>query len=103
MNPIDLRNETWESLQGRIVGLRLQVLAAWRENGPDTTRRLAARAGLDLLGVRPRTTELVDMGLLRMVDREGHEGVDAAVPEDEVREHLLKIKGGNATQTLMKL
>ena len=66
MTPVDIRNETWESLQARVTGLRLAVLDAWRLHGPGTTRDIAARSDMDLLTFRPRTTELVELGLVRM-------------------------------------
>ena len=103
MNPIDLRNETWETLQTRITGLRLMILDAWRCHGRCTTRELADRAGLDILTVRPRTTELVEMGMVRCVDRVEHEGIYEARTEAEARENFLQIKGGAAVQTELKL
>jgi len=103
MNPIDLRNETFESLQSRVTGLRLMVLGAWREHGAGTTRELAARVGMDILAVRPRTTELVDLGFVRLVSRQGHEGVYAAVSDEQVRALFLAQQTGRAVQTEMPL
>ncbi len=66
MTPIDYRNETFASLEGRLRGQRAAVLAAWREHGPCTTEELAERAGMSILTLRPRTTELVQMGFVRL-------------------------------------
>lgn len=76
MKPVDYRNETWESLQTRVHGLRLAALNAWRQHGPGTTRAVAARSGIDILTFRPRTTELFQLGLLALVnaDERGSEG-----------------------------
>jgi len=67
MKPIDYRHETWERLQTRLHGQRLAALHAWRTHGPGTTRQVAQRSGLDLLTLRPRTTELYQLGLVALV------------------------------------
>jgi hypothetical protein len=85
MTPIDLRNETWESIQSRVTGQRLMVLHAWRVLGRGTTRQLASHAHIDILNVRPRTTELVQLGLVRLVASDGTEGVYEPLPEPEAR------------------
>jgi len=103
MDPIDLRNETWEMLQARIVGQRLTVLEAWREHGPGTTRELALASGMDILGVRPRTTELVELGLVRLVGRKDHEGIYEYIPAGEAHEMFLSRRDGRAVQTEMPL
>lgn len=64
VRPADIRNATWHSLQQSLRGRRLQVWRAWRRFGIGTTRQLAAHSGLDILTVRPRTTELCQLGLL---------------------------------------
>lgn len=73
MKAIDYRNVTWDQIQDSIVGWRLRVLTAWREFGPATTRELADRSGIDILTLRPRTTELLDMGFMELVDLEAAE------------------------------
>lgn len=83
MTPLDLRNETWESLQSRVHGLRLRVLNAFRLYGPGTTRDVARRIGMDILLFRPRTTELYQLGFLRLMDRAGHHGVYQALSDSE--------------------
>lgn len=71
MKPVDVRNETWKSLRGRITGQRQAVLQAWQRHGPGTTRQIAERSGIDLLNVRPRSTELYQLGFLEMLDGQG--------------------------------
>ena len=82
---IDYRNAQWSEIQGSLQGRRLEVLSAWRLHGPGTTRELAQRSGIDLLGLRPRTTELLQLGLLVVVDEDqpGHEGRYRALSDDE--------------------
>jgi hypothetical protein len=80
MKPVDYRNATWESLQGRVSGMRLQVLIALQKHGACTTRELAAASGIDILNIRPRITELVQLGLTELAcDARGHEGVYRAL------------------------
>lgn len=77
MKPADLRNATFHSLVGGLSRQRLEVWRAWSAHGPGTTRAIAARAGMDILSFRPRSTELYQLGLLELLCDEtaGHEGV----------------------------
>lgn len=70
MEPIDYRNATFDSLQERLTGRRAQVLDAWRQHGPATTEELAERSGLSILTLRPRTTELYQLGFVVLADAE---------------------------------
>lgn len=62
MRSIDYRNATWASLQDDLAGRRLAVYAELARLGPCTTRELAERSGMDILTVRPRVTELLQLG-----------------------------------------
>lgn len=77
MKPSDFRNMTFDEIQHRITGMRRKVYEAWLQHGPGTTRRIALRSEMSLLTFRPRTTELVEAGLVEL-DKEnqgdGHEG-----------------------------
>lgn len=104
MNPADYRNATWDEIQQRIEGLRLAVYRAWLQFGPGTTREIAAAACMDILTFRPRSTELFQMGLLRLVDREhdhAHQGTYAAVPLEEARVARLAQTATTPEQMLM--
>lgn len=92
MKPIDLRNATWESIQGLITGYRRAVLEGWRMHGPGTTQRIANRCGISVLTFRPRTTELLQLGLIRLTGREENEGVYEAVPPEECRASFEKAR-----------
>ncbi|MBI5770871.1 MAG: hypothetical protein HZA93_24045 [Verrucomicrobia bacterium] len=67
MKPIDYRNATFAQVRATISGQREAVWQAWCQHGPCTTEDLAARAGISILNVRPRTTELVEMGFVLLV------------------------------------
>ena len=81
MTTAEIRNQKFRELQGQLRGIRARVyesLVCW---GPTTTRRLAELSGIDLLTLRPRMSELLDVGLARLEgDVRGEEGVYAAVP-----------------------
>jgi DNA-binding transcriptional regulator YhcF (GntR family) len=63
MKPIDYRNETFEQVKGRIDATRAAIWHAMQADGRAlTTREIAALTGIDLLTVRPRVTELVQLG-----------------------------------------
>ena len=64
MKPIDCRNATFADLLQHIAGDRERVLEAWRAHGPCTTEDLAQRSGISILTLRPRTTELVQLGFV---------------------------------------
>lgn len=75
MSPASIRDLNWQQLQERVSGLRATVHEALRMHGPCTTRQLAAKAGLDILTVRPRVTELVELCFAECTGREGGEGI----------------------------
>lgn len=69
MKPIDYRNETFEQLLARgLVNERLKVYQAFQKHGPGTTRDIALRSGIDILNLRPRATELYQLGFLKLVE-----------------------------------
>ena len=85
MSPADLRDLTWETVRPMLAGARLSVLTAFREHGPGTTERIAAKIGMSILTFRPRTTELCQLGLVRLVNRDHSQGIYEAVPAAEER------------------
>lgn len=74
INPTTIRNETWESIQERLNGERLAVWEALCASTPVTTRELAGIMGRRCEDVRPRMTELCQMGLARCVGKIHKEG-----------------------------
>ena len=93
MKPIDYRNETFAQVAARIERDRRAVLDALREYGPCTTRGLAKCMGWDVLNVRPRVTELVQLDFADCLDTEGREGIylahtdEVALERFQVRKH----------------
>jgi hypothetical protein len=93
MKPVDFRNATLADLQGRLVSLRAEALTAWLKYGPGTTAEIAQRSGISILTLRPRTTELAELGFVRLAERlravssaaaSGHEGVYRARTHEEL-------------------
>lgn len=87
MKPEDFRNATFEDLQGILQGQRERVYLAWVKFGPGTTAEVAIKDEMSLLSFRPRTTELIDLGLVELEPGQkiGHEGKYRAVSMDEWR------------------
>ena len=91
MNPVDFRNATWEGIQNRISGQREAVLRALRLCGPATTRALADFMRLEPLQVRPRITELFQLGfVVEVTDDEtpAREGTYRALTDEEAFEQF---------------
>lgn len=78
MNPVDFRNATWDAIQSHLTGDRERVWRAWQRHGPCTTRQLAERSGIDILTLRPRTTDLVHLGFVACTGSAGREGIYSA-------------------------
>jgi hypothetical protein len=87
MKPIDYRNETWEMVQARgLVDKRMRVYEAFRKHGPGTTRAVARASGIDILNLRPRATELYQLGFLKLLGGvPGNEGIYRALTLEEAR------------------
>ena len=80
MIPIDYRNANWTELSVRLQGARQQVYKLLQQHGPCTTRELAIASCRDVCSVRPRITELVELGLAACEGGAGKEGRYRAVP-----------------------
>ena len=90
-----IRLATWADIQEHIQGRRLAALQAFREHGPGTTREVAERSRMDLLTLRPRVTELYQLGFIRLVSSQkpainggqsgqrGHEGIYEAISDEQ--------------------
>lgn len=75
MSPVDIRNENFDSLRASLDERRRSVLCDLAQHGPCTTRQLAERSRRDILSVRPRVTELCQLGLVVLEHCVGREGV----------------------------
>ena len=80
MKPVDIRNAQWSEIVERVTGDRALVYNLWLNNGPLTNRELAEKTGRDLLSIAPRTTELLQLGLLECIGQKAHRGVYKATP-----------------------
>ena len=87
MSPATIRDLNWTELQSRLSGLRASVYEALRMHGPCTTRDLAERAHLDILTVRPRVTELCEIGFAECTGRAAGEGIYRARTFAEAAAH----------------
>lgn len=85
MKAVDIRNENWGDIQARLAGDRLTVWQALRVAGQRTTRELAADMGWDILRVRPRVTELYQLGLIQCIGKRKGEGLYYAEHLETVR------------------
>jgi hypothetical protein len=83
ISPADIRDMNFERLKTSLEARRRGVYLAWLARGPGTTRQVAKFSGIDLLNVRPRTHELLALGLLKLVRRDGHDGVYRAMSQAE--------------------
>lgn len=89
MKPIDYRNATWQDIRDRVDKNRREVWQSLLSRGPSTTRELASHMRWDVLNVRPRITELHQLGFVVLqeidgkVQRREHEGVYAALNESQ--------------------
>lgn len=101
MNPMDIRDLVWADIQGRLEGDRAAVYRNLLFFGASTTRALATRMGMDAFSVRPRVTELCQLGLARLQQRSGREGVYEAVPLEEARGLFDRRQRGEPEQLTM--
>lgn len=83
MKPTDLRNATWREVCAHLTEDLVRVHLAWQAYGPGTTREIAQKAGISLLTLRPRTTDLYKLGLVVLVDQEKANGIYAARTREE--------------------
>lgn len=59
--------ENWHNVVNRLTGWRQKVYRAFEKFGPCTTMELTGRSGISPFIVRPRTTELLQIGLVERV------------------------------------
>jgi predicted transcriptional regulator len=87
MKTVDYRNAAWDQIQSTLSGKREAVWRALRDDGPATTIELACRTELSILTVRPRVTELCQLGFARLSQASARrrEGVYEAIDIDQAR------------------
>lgn len=85
MKTTDPRDLTWDELRSHLTGLRARVWLALAEIEPATTSEIAAHLGWSVLTVRPRVTELAQIGFVECLGRKGREGLYQHLTEVEVK------------------
>lgn len=100
MKPIDCRNETWKDVMLRMSKMRLRVYEIVSQFGPGTTEQLAMASGMSILSLRPRVTELHDMGMVDMVGKAdgGKDSIFKAVPLAEAERRYVELQKTGAVQ-----
>lgn len=72
--PADIRNMTFDERRAQLTGARVQVWEWLYAHGPATTTEISEGVGISLLTVRPRVTELYQLGFIECIGRKGREG-----------------------------
>jgi len=86
IDPKTIRDANWEQIRDHLAGPRQAVHAWLLAHGRATTNRIAQGTGISLLTVRPRVTELVQLGYAACTGRNfRREGIYEAVPVERVR------------------
>ena len=88
MTPRDISNENWRNIQEKLQGLREQVYRGMLAVGPQTTCALSELIDIPLLTVRPRVTELCELGLAQPAGRAGRHGLYRAIPLEQVKRDI---------------
>ena len=86
IDPKTIRDANWEQIRDHLAGPRQAVHAWLLAHGRATTNRIAQGTGISLLTVRPRVTELVQLGYAACTGRNFcREGIYEAVPVEQAR------------------
>jgi len=83
MTAKEIRDQNFTSLRATLDERRREVLFALAQHDPCTTRQLALLSHRDVLSVRPRITELKDLGLVVLDGRDAGEGIYRCADQDE--------------------
>lgn len=84
----DIRDEMHAHIQPGVQVFQTRVWELLGKFGPCTTRQLAESSGMSLLTVRPRVTELLELGLVELSGRLGREGVYRQVAITTIQKKL---------------
>lgn len=87
MTGSDVKRMCWAERRARLEGLREAVWCAMTTQVwcAMTTREIAAASGLDLLTVRPRVTELCQLGFAECVGHSKQDGLYRRIPIEAAR------------------
>ncbi len=105
IDPKTIRDANWERIRGHLAGPRQAVHAWLLAHGAATTSMIAGGTGIPLLTVRPRVTELVQLGYAACTGRNHwREGIYEAVPVERARAaHQAALEAARAAGTQLAL
>lgn len=104
MKAIDARTATWDEIRSTLTGRRLAAYEAFQLCGPGTTREVAERSGHDILSLRPRATELLQLGFLVCEEVIDGQGIYRALTEAAaLKAYEDRRKTGGPAQLPLKL
>ena len=86
----DIKRSNWDKVQEHLTESRLRVWNALASRGESTSRELADSMRVDILTVRPRLTELLQLGFVVLSGKQGHEGTYRALSRSEAHQNFLK-------------
>ena len=78
MLPTDISCQNFAEMRSHLGECRERIYRAWLRFGPCTTKELSGLSGENLLTLRPRTTELLQVGALELVGADGANGIYTA-------------------------
>lgn len=81
----DIKLDNWQAVQAHLTSHRLAVYTALSHRGESTSRKLANYMDEDVLTIRPRLTELMQLGFVILTGKVGHEGTYRACSQDEAK------------------
>lgn len=97
----DIRNEVHAGIRPSVRALQGIVWELLGQHGPCTTRQLSERSAMSIFTVRPRVTELLELGMVELVGREGREGVYRQVELTAVQSDLNAEAAARGEQRLL--
>lgn len=101
MTTTDIRNELHVHIRPSVRAFQGIVWELLGQHGPCTTRQLAERSGISIFTVRPRVTELLELGMVELAGREGREGVYRQVELTAVQSDLNAEAAARGEQRLL--
>ena len=98
----DIKRDNWQAIAEQLTDRRLAVWRALIHRGESTSRKLANTMDEDVLTIRPRLTELLQLGFVVLTGKQGHEGTYRACSVEEAHKEFSARQNPNP-QTELKL
>ena len=99
----DFRNTAFNEIKAMLSGKRAEVYRGLCLHGPCTTEELARKMALNILSVRPRVTELCQLGLAGLANAQSwrsKHGTYLGIPIEAARTVLAARPEGNQQMAL---